>query len=119
MRLVLPIVVPLGAAATLLLTPARPLVQRWIAFTASILQLAAAVALFVHVDRAGYVVEQIGGGAAPFGITLVAHTVSWLLVVAVCVVGGGACVFFVAGLGYRGGGERVHPLNHEPLVGVR
>jgi len=41
--LVLPILVPLSTAAVLMLAPKRPVAQRWISLTGSILQLASAV----------------------------------------------------------------------------
>jgi multicomponent Na+:H+ antiporter subunit D len=118
MSLVLPIVIPLAAAATLLLTPARPLVQRWIAFTASILQLAAGLALFAEVNRDGYVVQQIGDWAAPFGITLVADTLSSILVVAVGVVGVAVGVSSFAGVDPRREAYGYHPLIQVLLMGV-
>ena len=46
MTLVLPIIVPLCTAVVLLLAPAKPAQQRWIAFTGSFAQLAAALVPF-------------------------------------------------------------------------
>ena len=68
--LVLPILLPLGTAVILLLAPARPLLQRWIALTGSLVLLVAAVLLLRRVESNGIQVLQVSGWAAPFGITL-------------------------------------------------
>jgi multicomponent Na+:H+ antiporter subunit D len=118
MTLVLPIVIPLFAAAVLLLAPARPLLQRWIAFVASSAQLAAALVLFVQVQGAGYVVGQMGDWAAPFGITLVADVFSSVLVVAVGIVGMAVCSASFAGVDPRREAYGYHPLIQVLLMGV-
>src|SRR5690606_4514622 len=84
---VLPILVPMGTAAVLMLAPRRPLLQRWIALSGAALQLAAAIALFLRVEAQGIQVLQVGSWPAPFGITLAADLLSAILVVAVGVVG--------------------------------
>ena len=68
----LPILVPLGTAAVLMLAPKRPVPQRWISLAGSVLLLASALLVFVRVNAAGVQVLQISGWPAPFGITLVA-----------------------------------------------
>ena len=83
MTLVLPIVIPLLAAALLLVVPARAVLQRSVALTASAGQLIAGLALFRQVQVDGYLVLQVSDWAAPFGITLVADVLSSILVVAV------------------------------------
>ena len=83
---VLPIVVPFGTAVILLLAPARPVLQRWIALAGSVLLLASAVLLFRRVDALGVQVLQVSGWPAPFGITLVADLLAAMLVVAVGIV---------------------------------
>lgn len=118
MTLVLPIVIPLFAAAVLLLAPARPLLQRWIAFAGSSAQLLAAVALFVQVQGSGYVVGQMGDWAAPFGITLVADVFSSILVVAVGIVGMAVCSASFAGVDPRREAYGYHPLIQVLLMGV-
>lgn len=87
MRLVLPILVPLITAIVLLLTPARPLLQRWVAFAGSLMLLISAASLMFAVERTGIEVVQIGGWPAPFGITLVADLLAAMLVLFVGIVG--------------------------------
>ena len=78
--LVSPILVPLSTAAILLLAPKRPLVQRCIALTGSIVLLGAALLLFRRVEAEGIQVLQVSGWPAPFGITLVADLLAAMLV---------------------------------------
>jgi multicomponent Na+:H+ antiporter subunit D len=116
--LVLPIVIPLFTAAILLLAPARPLLQRWIAFSGSLAQLVAALVLFGQVQGPGYVVAQMGDWAAPFGITLVADVFSSMLVVAVGIVGMAVCAASFAGVDPRREAYGYHPLIQVLLMGV-
>jgi multicomponent Na+:H+ antiporter subunit D len=118
MTLVLPIVVPLFTAAVLLLAPARPLLQRWIAFSGSSVQLVCALVLFAQVQASGYVVAQMGDWAAPFGITLVADIFSSVLVVAVGIVGMAVCSASFAGVDPRREAYGYHPLLQVLLMGV-
>jgi multicomponent Na+:H+ antiporter subunit D len=118
MTLILPIVVPLCTAAVLLLAPARPLLQRWIAFGGSCVQLVSALLLFMQVHASGYVVAQMGNWPAPFGITLVADILSSVLVVAVGIVGVAVCAASFAGVDPRREAYGYHPLLQVLLMGV-
>lgn len=118
MTLLLPILVPLLTAVILLLAPARPLLQRWIAFTGSVGQLAAGLVLFVQVQHDGYVVAQMADWSAPFGITLVADVLSSILVVAVGIVGLSVCSASFAGVDPRREAYGYHPLIQILLMGV-
>jgi multicomponent Na+:H+ antiporter subunit D len=116
--LVLPMLVPLGTATILLLTPNRPLLQRWIALAGSILLLGSAVVLFHRVDALGIQTLQIGGWPAPFGITLVADLLAAMLVVAVGVVGVAVSVAAFAGVDPLREAFGYHPLIQVLLMGV-
>ena len=118
MTLVLPIIVPLCTAVVLLLAPAKPAQQRWIAFTGSFAQLAAALVLFLQVQQQGYVVAQMGDWPAPFGITLVADVFSSMLVVAVGIVGIAACAASFGGVDPRREAYGYHPLLQILFMGV-
>ena len=111
--LVLPILVPLGTAAVLMLVPKRPALQRWIALAGSILLLAAAIPIFLRVNAAGVQVLQISGWPAPFGITLVADLLAAALVVAVGVVGTA-----VAGVAFSGVDPRREAFGYHPLIQI-
>lgn len=116
--LVLPILVPLSAAAILLLAPKRALLQRWIALIGSILQLASAAALFRRVESDGIQVLQVGAWPAPFGITLVADLLSAMLVLAVGLVGVAVTAAAFSGVDPRREAFGYHPLIQILLAGV-
>ena len=116
--LVLPILVPLSTAAILLLAPKRPLLQRWIALTGSILLLGSTVVLFRRVEAEGIQVLQISGWPAPFGITLVADLLAAVLAVAVGVVGVASTTAAFAGVDPRRESFGYHPVIQILLMGV-
>jgi multicomponent Na+:H+ antiporter subunit D len=116
--LVLPILVPLSTAAILMLSPKRPLLQRWIALIGTIVLLASGIQLFRRVDAAGIQVLQISGWQAPFGITLVADLLAAMLVVAVGVVGVAVTGAAFAGVDPRREAFGYHPLIQILLMGV-
>ncbi len=70
------IAVPLLAAGLTVLVGRRLAAQRVLAATGVTFTLGAAIALLVQADRGGPVVAQVGGWAAPAGITLVADRFS-------------------------------------------
>jgi multicomponent Na+:H+ antiporter subunit D len=116
--LVLPIIVPLTTAAILLLSPKRPLLQRWIALAGAIVLLGIALVLFQRVEAEGIQVLQISGWPAPFGITLVADLLAAMLVVAVGIVGVAITAAAFAGVDPRREAFGYHPLIHILLMGV-
>jgi multicomponent Na+:H+ antiporter subunit D len=85
--LVLPIVIPLGAAALALLSWRSPVRQRIIVLLGTVGLLAAGVALLVEVERVGVLAMTMGGWQAPFGISLVADLFSAIMVVITGVAG--------------------------------
>ena len=79
--LVLPIVLPLIAAALTMITYRSRTVQRVLALTAVSAALGVAIALLVDVERNGVRSVQAGAWPAPLGITLVADLFSALMLV--------------------------------------
>jgi multicomponent Na+:H+ antiporter subunit D len=77
----LPVVLPLLGAALSMLLARRPNGQRLLSVVVLMGLLALAVALLTVVDREGTQVVQLGGWAAPAGISLVADRLSALLLV--------------------------------------
>jgi multicomponent Na+:H+ antiporter subunit D len=116
--LVLPILVPLGTAAVLMLAPKRPAPQRWISLAGSIVLLASALLVVHRVNAAGVQVLQISGWPAPFGITLVADLLAAILVVAVGVVGVAIATVAFSGVDPRREVFGYHPLLQILLMGV-
>jgi multicomponent Na+:H+ antiporter subunit D len=116
--LVLPILVPLSTAAILFLAPKRPLLQRWIALTGSILLLGSTFVVFRRVETEGIQVLQVSGWPAPFGITLVADLLAAMLGVAVGVVGVAITAAAFAGVDPRREAFGYHALIQILLMGV-
>jgi multicomponent Na+:H+ antiporter subunit D len=85
--LILPIMLPLAAAAVSLPFGGRPRLQRSVALLGASGLLLAALALAVAVWREGVRASRIGGWPAPVGITLVADVFSAVMVVTAGVVG--------------------------------
>lgn len=82
MNLLVPLVVlvPLLAAAMALLAARRPRLQRLIALIALTSVLVLGIALVFIVDAVGPLTMEVGGWAAPFGISLVVDRLSALMV---------------------------------------
>jgi len=117
-RLVLPLVIPLLTAIILLFAPRKALWQRWISFAGSIGLLAAAIALFLRIERDGIAVLQAGGWRAPFGITLVADLLAAMLVVAAGIVAVAVTATSFAGVDPKREASGYHPLLHVLFMGV-
>jgi multicomponent Na+:H+ antiporter subunit D len=115
--LVLPIIVPMFTAALLLLI-STPRLQRWLAFGGASALLVAALALAFEVHGSGIQVLQSGGWRAPFGITLVADSLTAVLVLAVGVVGVAATSYGFAGIDPQREAVGYHPLFMVLLMGV-
>jgi multicomponent Na+:H+ antiporter subunit D len=116
--LVLPIIVPMSTAAIMLLTPRRPVLQRWIGLAGAAGLLASAVLVFARVEAAGIQVLQISRWPAPFGITLVADLLSALWLLAAGIVAVAVCGGAFAGVDPRREAFGYHPLIQMLLMGV-
>jgi multicomponent Na+:H+ antiporter subunit D len=111
--LVLPILVPMGTAAVMLLAPRRPGLQRLLGFVGAVITLASAIAVFAHVNTEGMQVLQISGWPAPFGITLVADLLTALLLIAV-----GIVAVAVTGAAFAGVDPRREAFGYHPLIQI-
>lgn len=111
--LVLPILVPMAAAAIMLLTSRRPALQRWIGLAGALGLLASAIVVFRQVDAGGIQVLQISGWPAPFGITLVSDLLASLLLIAV-----GVVAVAVTGAAFAGVDPRREAFGYHPLIQI-
>lgn len=116
--LVLPIIVPLLTSVVLLVSPRKPLVQRWVSFIGSLALAAVGIVLFTHVEQQGILVLQAGSWKAPFGITLVADLLAAMLVLATGIVGAAVTAFAFSGVDPRRESFGYHGLLHILLMGV-
>jgi multicomponent Na+:H+ antiporter subunit D len=111
--LVLPILVPMAAAALMLLASRRPVLQRWIGLGGAIALLISAIVVFREVEGAGIQVLQLSGWPAPFGITLVADLLASLLLIAV-----GIVAVAVTGAAFAGVDPRREAFGYHPLIQI-
>ncbi len=116
--LLLPVLVPLFAAALGLLAWRSGRAQRLIALAGSGVLLAVAIVLLIVVERDGIQSIQVGGWQAPFGITMVADLFSAILVVLAGVLAVAVVLYSTATI--DGGRERFayYPLTMVLLAGV-
>lgn len=116
--LVLPIVIPLTTAAVSLLAWRSRVMQRWLGVAGSVGLLAAATVLLASVARDGIQATQIGGWAAPFGITLVADLFGAIMVLLAAISGLAVTGYALAGLDARRETFGFYPLLQAMLMGV-
>ena len=97
--LALVVVVPLGTAALGLVGIATPRLQGLLAVAGAAIHAVIAAILFQAVSDQGLVALQASNWPAPFGITLVADTLSAVLVMLAALVGLAVAIHAVAELG--------------------
>ena len=115
--MIVPIVLPLVAAALLLLVDgSRWRLRSLINLAASLAGLGVAVALLWAVDRNGIGVYLAANWQAPFGIVLVADRLSVLMLVLVGLVGTATALYAEAG--WSRAGAWFHPLFQIQLLGL-
>ena len=85
--LVLPILIPMITAITLLFARRHPKIQQGLSLSGALLLLVATLSLLTLVSGQGIQLLQVGGWTAPFGITLVADLFSAIMVVLAAMMG--------------------------------
>lgn len=118
LMLVLPLIIPLTAAAISLFVWRRIALQRTIAVVGTASLLAVAIALFVFIYRDGVAASQMGNWPAPFGITLVADLFSALMVLLAAMVGFAVAIYSLGSMDRRREAFGYYPLLHVLLMGV-
>jgi multicomponent Na+:H+ antiporter subunit D len=116
--LVLPIIIPLGAATIALLSWRSPRVQASFAITGGVALLIAALALAAQVSSENILVTQVGGWPSPVGITLVADLFSAILVAVASVIGLSVLVYSIADIDSGRKSYGFYPLVMVLLSGV-
>lgn len=94
--LLLPLLAPLFGATLMLIAWRRTDVQRRLGIIGALGLLGTGLGLLVAVQRGGILATQIGGWAAPFGITLVADLFSGVMVVLIGLIGSGIAIYGLA-----------------------
>ncbi len=116
--LVLPILIPIATAILAFGARAMPALQRSISIGGSLALLLAAIWLTVRVWTGGIVAGQMGGWAAPFGITLVADLLSAIMVLITAIAGLAVAVYALADIDDRLEALGFHALYHVLVGGV-
>ncbi|MBB5514599.1 multicomponent Na+:H+ antiporter subunit D [Rubricella aquisinus] len=118
MILVWPIVIPMLTAALLLLLPNRFAAQRAVALVSSVVLLGAGLLLLARVLGEGPIAAQLGGWAAPFGITLVADILSAAMVVITGIIAVAVSIYAYGELEGADEANGHHALTQALLTGV-
>ncbi len=118
LMLVLPLLVPLVAAAIAMLAWRWVAVQRWLGAAGALGQLAAGIVLMRTVLAEGTQVQQLGAWPAPFGITLVADLLGAGLVLVTGVLGVAVALASFSGIDNRRESFGYYPLLLVLLFGI-
>lgn len=113
-----PILLPMLTAIIIMLPPIHysPMRRRWVSMISSVIQLVLAVMLLMQVQQQGLLHYAIGNWQAPFGIILVADTLSVVLVCLTSFLALGAICYGSAGEDEKG--SFFHPLFQFQLMGI-
>jgi multicomponent Na+:H+ antiporter subunit D len=114
----LPVLVPLLAAALALLAWRSIRAQRVIALAGAAMLLASGVVLLIGVEQRGILSVQLGDWPAPFGITMVADLFSAILVVLAGVLAVAVVLYSTATIGESRERFGYYPLTMVLLAGV-
>ncbi|SHG74811.1 Na+/H+ antiporter subunit D [Marivita hallyeonensis] len=115
--LALPIAIPFLTAVATFLTRDMP-VGRWLSIIGSAILLAASIVLMNTVLREGVIAGQMGGWAAPFGITLVADLLSAVMVLITAIVAVAVSIYALADVDEKMERLGYHALFNMLIAGV-
>jgi multicomponent Na+:H+ antiporter subunit D len=116
--LVLPILIPLAAAAASLLVWRSPRAQRLLALAGALGLFGAGVALLIDVHGSGIQAVVVGGWPAPFGISLVADLFSAIMVVIAGLIGLAVVIYSFATMDAPREAHGYYPLYSVLLMGI-
>jgi len=116
--LALPIILPFMTAVLVFLLRRAGGVARWLSLPGSVGLLGLAVGLFAAVWQNGVIAGQMGGWAAPFGITLVADLLSAVMVLITAVTGLAVAIYAVVDIDLRREELGYHALFQVLLAGI-
>ena len=108
--LVLPLLIPLITAISMLFVWQRISIQRWLDVVGTALLFGAGLLLLAVVSRDGIQAVQIGNWPAPFGITLVADLFSAIMLVLIGLIGLCIAIYGLAALDDQRRRAGYHPL---------
>ncbi|MBE0569476.1 MAG: Na+/H+ antiporter subunit D [Deltaproteobacteria bacterium] len=115
---ILPVLIPLCAAATSMIAWRSRRLHRLLAAAGALANLGAALALLAAVDREGILVLRMGNWPAPFGITFVADLLAAILVTVAAIVGTAVAFYSLGSMDPDRESFGYYPLLHILLMGV-
>lgn len=115
---VLPIILPMLTALLIILPPVhrRASHRRWLSMVSAVIQFAITVVLLLQVQQQGILHYAVGNWQAPFGIVLVADTLSVTMVCLTSFLAAGAIIYGSAGEDEKG--SFFHPLFQFLVMGI-
>ncbi|HDZ45472.1 hypothetical protein LCGC14_0194020 [marine sediment metagenome] len=114
----LPVLLPLlSGAISLLFWRSRPM-QRFVAVAGNVALFIVSIWLFISTLSDGYVTMQMGSWPAPFGITLIADTLSAVMILMTGIIGLAMGIYSLASTGRGHEKFGYYPLMHLLLAGV-
>ena len=116
--LVYPIVIPLVTAALAIVTQNKGRAQRIIGLIGVTVQLVVAAILFWQITRNGFLVLNMGGWEAPFGIVLVADYLSAIMIMISALLGFIVALYSMADIDEQRNKFGFYPFLHLLLMGV-
>ncbi len=116
--LLLPIVLPLAAAAATMLVRQASRAQRTVSVGSVVLVLVVSIYLLRLIGEEGILVTQIGGRPAPFSITLVGDHLSVLMLIITGVIGLAGVIYSLADIDVERMHRGFHPLFQILMAGV-
>lgn len=113
-----PVLLPMLTALLIMLPPIHysPMRRRWLSMASATIQLVLAVMLLLQVQQQGLLHYAVGNWQAPFGIILVADTLSVVLVCLTSFLALGAICYGSAGEDEKG--SFFHPLFQFQIMGI-
>jgi len=116
--LALPIILPFATAVLVFMLRHAGAAARWLSLAGCVGLLGLAVALLAAVWEHGVIAAQMGGWAAPFGITLVADLLSAVMVLITAITGLAVAVYAVVDIDSRREALGYHALFQVLLAGI-
>src|SRR5690625_434883 len=117
--LVYPIVIPLVTAALAIVTQNKGRAQRIIGLIGVTVQLVVAAILFWQITRNGFLVLNMGGWEAPFGIVLVADYLSAIMIMISALLGFIVALYSMADIDEQRNKFVFYPFLHLFMLGVK
>jgi len=116
--IILPVLLPFATAVLMLLFPRRIATHRLLSLLSGVLLLAVSSLMLWSVLDGGILSLQAGGWAAPFGITMVADTLSCTMLTMASLIGLTTTIYSIGSINPKEEHNLYHPLIQLLLMGI-